>query len=148
MKFIVLLLSVISLYGASEFSINRADYVSEFSIEFTQVKAVKETTVIKKSRIPTKKQVVKKSSSKQKLNGYERAKKTYGNKVVIVNSKKEAKALLNKRKNLKPIEKLKLVLVNKTLTYKFEKADFIIMIPAKTRADKEVLYTIYFFKTA
>ena len=154
MKLIALLFSVITLYGASEFSVNKATYASEFSETSAQVPVqsarAKEIPISHKSQnaenTSRQNKVKKEQQAKQKLNGYQRAKRIYGEKIVEVSTIGEAKKLAKSRNDLVTFEKVKSTTVSSRLSDTFEKSSFVIMMKVDKRGDGEIIYNIYFFK--
>ena len=147
-------MSVISLYGASEFSANQADYPAEFGPQGMQAITVQKEAVIQKNKRvkaqPQKQRVKKKEvvkvSVKVKATGYERARKVYGKKVVKVNTLNEAKKIAKGRKDLVVFDKVKKSIYSNSLRKKFDLSELVIMLQLDKRADGEVVYNIYFFK--
>ena len=143
-------MSVITLYGASEFSANQADYPAEFGSKGTQGTTVHKETVVKKSKIvksqSQKKRVQKKQVLKAKATGYERARKAYGKKVVQVATLDEAKKIAKSRKDLIVFDKSKGTIVSNSLNGLFNKSKLVIMLKVNKRRDGEILYNFYFFK--
>ena len=151
MRLILLFSAVISLYASSEFSIDKAAYPSEFSIDknFTNdhskhiYKSVKQISSSRNTDTPDHET---KNTPKPILTGYEHVRQIFGEKVIQVNSKQEAKNLIKKRKDLIPYIKRSSIVITDNLNSYFKASDLIIMIPQQQRADEQIMYSIYFLK--
>ena len=142
MKFVLLMLSILTLMQAGEFSTNSASYAPEFFQVTQQESSVNPTTNKKKSV----KKIEKKKPIKAKSTGYERARKTYGRKVVEVSTLDDAKKMAKSRKDLVVFDKSKGTIVSSSLSALFNKSKLVIMLKVNKRGDGEILYNIYFFK--